>query len=247
MKKKKCLKCLKIKILNEFNNNFAAHDGKATNCKLCVKIRNHKWYMKNKNRSAENRKKWRSKNKKRSNYLAREWRKNNKERTKQIATKYREKNKDKIKECSKKWKSDNAEYIKKYQKEYCKKNRNKITAQSSKRHMERYRSDVLYMIAHSLRRRLRNALINKQRRGSAVKDLGCTIEELKKYLEKKFTKGMSWKNYGRWHIDHIVPLSSFDLTKKSQVKKACHYTNLQPLWAKDNLSKGDKVWQVKVK
>ncbi len=51
---------------------------------------------------------------------------------------------------------------------------------------------------------------------------------------------MSWDNYGEWHIDHIVPLSSFDLTDKSQVNKVCHYTNLQPLWAIDNLRKGDR-------
>ena len=72
--------------------------------------------------------------------------------------------------------------------------------------------------------------------------LGCTIGELKIYLEQQFKPGMTWENHiiDGWHIDHIRPLSSFDLTVLEQYKQACHYTNLQPLWAKDNLSKNDK-------
>ena len=71
---------------------------------------------------------------------------------------------------------------------------------------------------------------------------------LKQYLEKQFTKGMSWDNYGNpngdhtscWHIDHIKPCASFDLTQEDQQKECFHYTNLQPLWAIDNLKKGGK-------
>jgi hypothetical protein len=77
---------------------------------------------------------------------------------------------------------------------------------------------------------------NNQKVGSAVRDLGCSIEELKFYLETQFQEGMSWDNYSLngWHIDHIVPLTYFDLTDRDQLLKACHYTNLQPLWAEDN-------------
>ena len=73
-----------------------------------------------------------------------------------------------------------------------------------------------------------------------MKLIGCSIESLKNYLEKQFKKDMTWHNHGLygWHIDHIRPCISFDLIKKSEQKKCFHYTNLQPLWAKENLSKG---------
>jgi hypothetical protein len=72
--------------------------------------------------------------------------------------------------------------------------------------------------------------------------LGCSSwDELKNYLEKQFTCGMNWENMGEWHIDHIIPCSSFDLTNIEQQMKCFHYSNLQPLWAKDNLSKSNKI------
>ena len=64
---------------------------------------------------------------------------------------------------------------------------------------------------------------------------------LRNYLEKQFKEGMTWENYGQWHIDHIIPLSSFNLLDEKEVKKAIHYSNLQPLWAIDNLKKGNRI------
>ena len=68
--------------------------------------------------------------------------------------------------------------------------------------------------------------------------IGCTPQQLKDYLESKFLEGMSWENRDEWHIDHIIPCASFDLTKVEEQQKCFHYTNLQPLWAVDNLKKG---------
>lgn len=87
------------------------------------------------------------------------------------------------------------------------------------------------------------AMKKNSKHGSAVRDLGCSIEEFKTHLESKFQHGMTWENYGRkgWHIDHIKPLSSFDLTDGEQLKIACNYKNMQPLWWNDNLSKGSHV------
>lgn len=104
------------------------------------------------------------------------------------------------------------------------------------------RSDPCYRIATILRSRLNKLIRDGVKVGSAVKDLGCSIENLKEYLESKFKPGMSWNNYGikGWHIDHIKPLSSFDLTNRDEFLQACHYTNLQPLWWYENLAKGAK-------
>lgn len=92
----------------------------------------------------------------------------------------------------------------------------------------------------NLRSRLYDALKGRLKIGSAIKNLGCTIDELKTHLEKQFTKGMNWENYGKWHIDHIKPLSKFNFNDAKEFEEAVHYSNLQPLWAKDNLKKGNK-------
>lgn len=99
-------------------------------------------------------------------------------------------------------------------------------------------------VALRLRSRLRKALARGCKTASAVKDLGCSVAELIKHIELQFQDGMSWDNHGEWHIDHIKPLASFDLTDETQAKAACHYSNLQPLWASENHRKWCHVnWQ----
>jgi len=98
-----------------------------------------------------------------------------------------------------------------------------------------------------LRDRLRKALLGRAKNGSAVSDLGCSIEEFMQVFQEKFhnragtREQMTWENRGEWHIDHIIPLSYFDLSDKEQIKIACNYMNLQPLWAEENLKKSDSV------
>lgn len=97
-------------------------------------------------------------------------------------------------------------------------------------------------IASRLRNRLRDALKNRRSDGSAVSLLGCSLEEFRRYLESKFTEGMTWDNWAPdgWHIDHIKALSKFDLSRPVELAEACHFTNLQPLWALDNIVKGGR-------
>lgn len=104
----------------------------------------------------------------------------------------------------------------------------------------RYHSNSNYKTTKLLRCRLRDILRDSQKTGSAIKDLGCSVNELKIHLEKQFQSGMTWENQGTWHIDHIIPLSKFDLNDREQFLKACHYSNLQPLWATDNIKKSNK-------
>ena len=112
----------------------------------------------------------------------------------------------------------------------------------SKYQIQRYNSDPQYRMARYLRTKIRTALNKNSVDTSATYILGCSIEDLRKYLQELFTSGMTWQNHSRigWHIDHIRPLSSFDLTNEQEVKLACHYTNLQPLWAADNIKKGSR-------
>lgn len=101
-------------------------------------------------------------------------------------------------------------------------------------------------ISVALRIRLYTALRRYENGGKqrAIKYLGCSLEELKQHLERQFTEGMNWDNwsFNGWHIDHIRPLNTFDLRNEEHLAIACHYSNLQPLWATDNLrkSKGAK-------
>lgn len=135
------------------------------------------------------------------------------------------------------YKAKKASQNKKYsQKPERKKHRNKV--------IKVYLANPHNAIAHNLRIRIRHALKSNSKCASTTKLLGITIAEFVKYFESKFTNGMSWNNHGEWHIDHIVPCASFNLTKTSEQKKCFHYTNLQPLWAHDNCSKGSKLnWQ----
>jgi hypothetical protein len=73
--------------------------------------------------------------------------------------------------------------------------------------------------------------------------LGCTVSELMRHIESRFMPGMTWENYAArgWHIDHIVPCSSFNLADATQAARCFHYTNLQPLWWKDNITKGNRI------
>jgi len=107
-------------------------------------------------------------------------------------------------------------------------------------------SDPAFRLACALRERLGVAIRQGNKSGSAVRDLGCTIPELKAWLEAKFYphpetgEVMTWDNWSPtgWHIDHRKPLKSFDLSDREQLLRACSYTNLQPLWAFQNLAKG---------
>ncbi len=145
----------------------------------------------------------------------------------------------------KKWREDNSEYEKERQKKWRDENpdysaeweRNNKERRKEKRRLLFEKHPEKRVIAN-LRTRIYHSLVG--RKCSMMNLVGCSAKELREHLESQFTEGMTWDNYGEWHVDHIRPCASFDLSCVEQQRECFHYTNLQPLWAKDNLSKGSK-------
>lgn len=143
---------------------------------------------------------------------------------------------------TKKWAKQNPEKVAKVHKHWYEGNKERVRKTQRAYESSRYDKDPNYMIRKRLRSRLYDALRRRKaggkKAGSAVKDLGCTIESLISYLEAKFAPEMSWDNHGTsWELDHVKPLVDFDLTERKQFLEACHYTNLQPLWIEEHLAK----------
>ena len=132
------------------------------------------------------------------------------------------------------YKGNEKEYLKKYAKAH--------TKQTYQKHKERMKNDDVYRLKH----KIRNFIYSSFVRRSAPKNdrtesiLGCSFMDFKKHIEKQFKEGMTFDNYGEWQIDHIIPLSTANTI--DEVKKLCHYTNLQPLWASENRKKSDKIY-----
>jgi hypothetical protein len=137
-----------------------------------------------------------------------------------------------------KWRNQNRDKVRAINRASAKKNR----ASNRKKEHIRLQTDVQYRLAKTLRSRLGKLIKGQCKTASAVRDLGCSIPELILYIESKFNPGMTWDNWSftGWHIDHIMPLCSFDLTDREQLLRAIHYTNLQPLWALENLAKNGR-------
>lgn len=116
-------------------------------------------------------------------------------------------------------------------------------AEASARHNNRKKSDLLYRLSCDLRSRLSISLKSKSwKKSTKFSDyIGCSLEELKAHIESQFQPGMTWNNRSRngWHIDHIIPLASAKSVE--EMIRLCHYSNLQPLWALENISKGARI------
>ena len=154
---------------------------------------------------------------------------------------YREKNKERIKERNKEWREKNKEYLIERAKEWNKQNRERVNELARERNKEKRKTDPLFKMKCNLRKRTWRAFKSKgySKNSKTQEMLGIDWEVCKKHIERQFTIGMSWDNYGEWHIDHIIPLASANT--EEDLKILFHYTNLQPLWAYENISKGDSI------
>ena len=246
MQTKTCSKCGKNKSVFDFVY-------KRNQCKECKSlydktrlmlnknIINKKRRLKYKNNIEEEREKRRNYYNKNKKVISKKRKLNYEENKQEILKKqkkYYEDNKDKVLKRCKNYRKNNKDKIKSYKI----KNAKKLLTYQKDYINKKLLFDVNFKVGLNLRSRIKTA-IKKQygkKAYNSIKLLGCTIKEVRNHLESQFVTGMSWNNYGEWHIDHIRPCASFDLTDPEQQKQCFHYTNLQPLWAKDNLSKGAK-------
>ena len=154
---------------------------------------------------------------------------------KEKSRKYHHENKVCISEKQKAYRNNNKEYFLIKNKEWRAK-----TGYAKKYQQERIKNDLFFRFKNRLRTLLRNA-ITKQgytKKSKSFEILGCDYDTFITHIQYMFTEGMTWENHGQWHIDHIIPLSK--AKTEEEVIKLNHYTNLQPLWAKDNLKKSNK-------
>ena len=150
---------------------------------------------------------------------------------------YREANKDKVKAYEK----ANKDKRKANSKAWYEANRGKRNAYQKAYNKAKRKTDPLFKLKWNLRGRTFKAFKSKgyKKESKTAKILGASYRIVKKHLERQFTDGMNWDNYGEWHVDHIIPLASANT--KDELINLCHFRNLQPLWAADNLSKGCKI------
>jgi len=172
----------------------------------------------------------------------REWYAKNKEKAKEYQKAHRERRKQ----------AGLCEYQRNPEtsKRYFQENKIALMTKNQVRQNTRYSEDPTYRLMLVLRARINSAVRNDHKKCSAVRDLGCSIEEFKKYIEAQFQEGMCWENWGRndinkltWQLDHIIPISRFDLADEDQQKSAFNYSNYQPLWASENAQKHTKTHQ----
>ena len=218
METKVCSICKNDKGICEFGKSKSSKDGLLYCCKKCNSERGKKYVKENPKKVLEQQKKWRDKNP--------EWVYNRHKR-------YREKNPEKVKDFKKNWTDKNPKKRKEYRENYKPRKRDQ--------RKERNNSDPVFNLVNRMRCRLWKYLTihNITKKNKTFDIVGCSPEFLKEHLENQFVDGMCWDNRSEWHIDHITPLSS--AKTEDELYKLCYYTNLQPLWAEDNLKKSNKT------
>ncbi len=201
---------------------------------------------------------WRDANEERAKESTRQYKLNHPEKIKAYAKKSKDKHREKVREAERVRYRKNPELYRERGKQRYLKNRQLIRKQTDewkKNNPElvrkyqrisrnrRYKHDISYRIVCALRNRVRKTICGEYKSDRAIGLLGCSITDFRIYIESKFEPGMSWENYGRggWHLDHIMPCAIFDFTKAEHQKRCFHFSNYQPLWQFDNLSKRDKI------
>jgi len=242
--KKVCTVCLIEKDIEEFGKRSKKSDDYRNDCKVCRSIYMGKYREENKNKLSEKSKLRYEENKEDIKISGLLYRQNNREKLNERSKEYNRKNKEKISLRNKEFRKNNKELVAFRKKSYYEKNKEKENKRKTQWSNNKRKSDPLYKLKCNIRSLIKISVLNVGFVKSQLKVtktdiiLGCTVQEFKKYLESKFLEGMSWDNYGSWHMDHIIPVSY--AKNEEELIRLNHYTNFQPLWAFDNLSKGNR-------
>lgn len=148
-------------------------------------------------------------------------------------------NKDKVAN----WNAENKEHIKAKRKACIAANKDRYKGYKREAKKRRMKNDIDYRLKVRISQKIRTTINGKKLYNHSLDLLGCSVKEAREHLQRQFKPGMTWDNWGvkGWHIDHIIPISSFDFTDIEQQRRCFHYTNLQPLWWIDNIMKADKI------
>jgi hypothetical protein len=253
----------------EYWNELLMKDPKDLTKKERKSISDRKYRIKNNSTLNEKKTQYYQKNRETHLIKCKQWRDTHKEIKKETDKQYLLKNRERLLKYKKEYYKKNKEHLTQVNKIYREENKNKYIdykiknrekllqrkrdwSRRNKEHVNQYAknkrdTDIQFKLRTNLRNRINSAIIYQKttKHCSTLKLLGCSIQEAKDHLEKQFRDGMTWDNYAHkgWHIDHIIPCVNFDLTDLEEQRKCFHYTNLQPLWWWENISKRDKIIQ----
>ena len=236
---KLCTKCKEVKNTSYFPIMTRNKDGYGSWCKLCKNV----YYQQNKANYSERRKEYYSKNRTKLIEQASNWNKNNATSRKKILDTYEKRHESTAKEYRRKYYCANKEKIISRVKEYNKNNPDQVKKIHREYHKKRCKIDPTYKLIRAIYSRIHSALRskNQSKNTKSFTLVGKTGVELMDYLETLFKPGMTRNNQGRrsdeWHLDHIKPIAAFDKNDPNWLFEAFHYSNLQPLWSKENLKK----------
>jgi hypothetical protein len=250
MELKICSKCKKEKPINEFFKRSDRKSGHVSWCNTCMSNAHKEWRIGN----PEKIKNWWKNNPDKKHKYSIDWRENNPKKMKDMLRKYRENNREMLRERAKQYKIKNPEVSKTYyknnakrlyekQKEFYKNNPDKRIENQRKNYLKVLENPTLRLsrrIASSIRQTLKNS----SKGGCHWEEFfDYSIQDLKQHLENQFKPGMSWDNRGKWHIDHIVPVSyfKFDSPYDDEFQVCWSLSNLRPLWAGENMRKNNKL------
>jgi hypothetical protein len=236
---KKCSKCGESKPLDKFGKDKQRKDGLYPQCKDCRKAN----FLANREVELARAKKWRDENPERAKQTKKEYYINNKEKINKQNQEWAENNREKSNAIKKRWHERNLEKVKAKGRNYLKNNREKIYLRHNEYRKKKYDTDELFKLSCAIRNSVakiaRRVRVKKGK--TSLEYLGCSLEEFKVHIESQWQEGMSWENHGfdGWHIDHIKPIDWY-IKHSDDPWQANHYTNLQPLWAEENMSKSNK-------